>query len=234
MRLTFLILLLINIALYPLVSGLIGRPRDGAEPLRLASQIQPERIRLVAPGNAPPAADEVEAAAQPDGDGAPAVAGADAAPVCIVLSGLVRTQVDTLGERIRQQQVAAQLSEAEQTETTAWWVNIPDLATRQLADRKMGELRALGVRDMLVMAQPEGTGSAQQLAISLGLFKTEAAANELLATLTGQGVRSAVITPREGKAGHFRVELRGARPALDGLLSDTRDTLAGIAPADCP
>jgi cell division septation protein DedD len=232
MRLTFLILLLINIALYPLVSGLIGRPRDGAEPLRLASQIQPERIRLVAPDSAPPVAGDAAPAEQPDAENTPAVAGS--APACVVLSGLVRTQVDALGERIREQQVAAQLSEAEQTETTAWWVNIPDLSSRQLADRKMGELRALGVRDMLVMAQPEGTGSAQQLAISLGLFKTEAAANELLATLTGQGVRSAVITPREGKAGHFRVELRGARPALDGLLSDTRDMLAGIAPADCP
>jgi hypothetical protein len=117
--------------------------------------------------------------------------------------------------RIASQQLALQLSEAEQTETTAWWVHIPDMQTRQLAERKQAELRALGVREMIVMADP---ADSQKLAVSLGLFKTEAAAKELLATLNGQGVRSARIAPREGRAGRYRVEVRGTGPELAALF----------------
>ena len=47
MRLAFLLLLLINIALWPFASGMLVLGNDGAEPLRLTSQIDPERIRIV-------------------------------------------------------------------------------------------------------------------------------------------------------------------------------------------
>ncbi|MFW2454987.1 MAG: SPOR domain-containing protein, partial [Methyloversatilis discipulorum] len=50
MRLAFLLLLLINIALWPFASGMLALGNDGAEPLRLTSQIDPERIRIVPVG----------------------------------------------------------------------------------------------------------------------------------------------------------------------------------------
>ncbi|OYW27168.1 MAG: SPOR domain-containing protein, partial [Methyloversatilis sp. 12-65-5] len=137
---------------------------------------------------------------------------------------------DALKDRIGAQQAALQLSEAEQTETTAWWVHIPDMQTRQLAERKQAELRALGVREMIVMADPS---DSQKLAVSLGLFKTEAAAKELLATLSGQGVRSARIAPREGRAGRYRIEVRGAGPDLTDLFDNLPALDDTVQRTDC-
>lgn len=211
MRLAFFLLLLINVALYPFVSGLIAGKGDGSEPLRMASQMKPDSIRIL-PSDAPsPAAETV---AVPDLANT-VVAGSEAPAVCRALDGLSREQVDALNARIGAEQLLLQLSESEQTETTAWWVHIPDMQTRQLAERKQAELRALGVREMIVMADP---ADPQKLAVSLGLFKTEAAAKELLATLNGQGVRSARIAPREGRAGRYRIEVRGAGPDLAALF----------------
>lgn len=211
MRLAFFLLLLVNVALYPFVSGLIAGRGDGSEPLRMASQMKPDSIRILPLDDQPPVAESVAA---PDTAEA-VVADTEVQTVCRALDGLSREQVDALNARIGAQQIALQLSEAEQTETTAWWVHIPDMQTRQLAERKQAELRALGVREMIVMADP---ADPQKLAVSLGLFKTELAAKELLATLNGQGVRSARIAPREGRAGRYRVEVRGAGPALAALF----------------
>lgn len=211
MRLAFFLLLLINVALYPFVSGLIAGKGDGSEPLRMASQMKPDSIRILPSGSEAPV---VEAVAAPDVANA-VVAGREAPAVCRALDGLSREQVDALNARIGAEQLLLQLSESEQTETTAWWVHIPDMQTRQLAERKQAELRALGVREMIVMADP---ADPQKLAVSLGLFKTEAAAKELLATLNGQGVRSARIAPREGRAGRYRIEVRGAGPDLAALF----------------
>jgi cell division septation protein DedD len=211
MRLAFFLLLLINVALYPFVSGLIAGKGDGSEPLRMASQMKPDSIRIL-PSDAPSPAAETVAA--PDVANT-VVGGSEAPAVCRALDGLSREQVDALNARIGAEQLLLQLSESEQTETTAWWVHIPDMQTRQLAERKQAELRALGVREMIVMADP---ADSQKLAVSLGLFKTEAAAKELLATLNGQGVRSARIAPREGRAGRFRIEVRGAGPDLAALF----------------
>ncbi|HEY9193303.1 MAG TPA: SPOR domain-containing protein [Methyloversatilis sp.] len=220
MRLAFFILLLINIALYPFVAGLLGGSRDGREPLRMSSQIRPERIRVLASDGV---AQPVVAAPQPTVAAEPAG--------CRMLSGLVREQVDAVAARIREQQVAVQLDESEQTETTSWWVNVPDLMSRQQAERKQAELRALGVRDTIIMADPM---DPQKLAVSLGLFKTEPAAKELLSTLAGRGVRSARISPREGKAGRYQISLRGAVPAIDALLAGVREAVGDAAPTECP
>ncbi|WP_439535492.1 SPOR domain-containing protein [Methyloversatilis sp.] len=211
MRLAFFLLLLINVALYPFVSGLIAGKGDGSEPLRMASQMKPDSIRIL-PSDAPsPAAETVTAPVSANA----VVAGSEAPAVCRALDGLSREQVDALNARIGAEQLLLQLAESEQTETTAWWVHIPDMQTRQLAERKQAELRALGVREMIVMADP---ADPQKLAVSLGLFKTEAAAKELLVTLNGQGVRSARIAPREGRAGRYRVEVRGAGSDLAALF----------------
>lgn len=228
MRLAFLLLLLINIALWPFASGMLALGNDGAEPLRLTSQIDPERIRIVPVGGgaaAPVVAIAPAVASEPATD-------AEATPVavCRVLAGFTREQADPFVARAREAYPAVQVTESEQPGSPSWWVHIPDLATRQLADRKQAELRALGVREMALMPDADG----QKFAISLGLFKTETAAKELMSSLNGQGVRSARIAMREGKAGRLRVELRGSDTELMALLAEPQATVEGVEAADCP
>jgi len=228
MRLAFLLLLLINIALWPFASGMLALGNDGAEPLRLTSQIDPERIRIVPVGGgaaAPVVAIAPVVASEPATD-----AEVTPAAVCRVLTGFTREQADPFVARAREAYPAVQVTESEQPGSPSWWVHIPDLATRQLADRKQAELRALGVREMALMPDADG----QKFAISLGLFKTETAAKELMSSLNGQGVRSARIAMREGKAGRLRVELRGSDTELTALLAEPQATVEGVEAADCP
>lgn len=229
MRLAFLLLLLINIALWPFASGMLTVGSDSAEPLRLTRQVDPERIRILpADGSAPAPV----AAVAPAVASEPAATDAEEAPaaVCRVLAGFTREQADPFIARAREAYPTVQLTESEQPGSPSWWVHIPDLATRQLADRKQAELRALGVREMALMPDAEG----QKFAISLGLFKTEAAAKELMSSLSGQGVRSARIAMREGKAGRLRLELRGDDSQLAALLAEPLAVADGVEQVTCP
>lgn len=223
MRLTFLILLLINVAIFPFVWGFVSVGSDGSEPLRLSSQLNPERIRILPSGADAPKPAGIVQAQRADVEAEP--------EACESLSGLAREQVDTIGARILERQLAVRVSESEQMATTSWWVHMPGLQTRQLAERKQAELRALGVREMSLMPEP---GDPEKLVISLGLFKTEAAAKDLLASLVTKGVRNARIVPRDGPAGRFRVELRGSPASLAALLDEAPDDIAGVERAACP
>lgn len=230
MRLVFLLLLLLNIALWPLASGLVSVGGDETEPLRMTSQISPERIRILPVEGEPVVAPQPvapDAAEEADGE---VNTSAIAPAYCRALAGLSREQADRVVLRSRELQPGVLLKESELPGSSSWWVHIPDLATRPLAERKQAELRALGVREMALTPDADG----QKFAVSLGLFKTEAAARELLAQLSSQGVRSARIVEREGKPGRLRIALSGSEAEVSAVLADVQAGLEGVEPAECP
>lgn len=76
-----------------------------------------------------------------------------------------------------------------------FWVFIPPLKNHTETQRKIGQLKALGVSDYFVV-QEDG---ASQNAISLGVFRTEEAAQKFLAGLRAKGVRTAKLGERKSK-----------------------------------
>jgi hypothetical protein len=79
------------------------------------------------------------------------------------------------------------------SEVDGYWVHMPPVKTKGEVDRKVGELKALGVTDFFVV-----TDAGQwRNAVSLGLFKSEDAAKAELERLRKLGVRSATTTRRE-------------------------------------
>jgi hypothetical protein len=74
-----------------------------------------------------------------------------------------------------------------------YWVHMPVMKTKPELDRKLGELKALGVADFYVVQD----AGVWRNAVSLGLFKSEDAANAELERLRQRGVRSAQVTRRE-------------------------------------
>ena len=70
---------------------------------------------------------------------------------------------------------------------------MPVFKTKAEVDRKLGELKALGVTEFFVVQD----AGPWRNAVSLGLFKSEDAANAELERLRKLGVRSAVVTRRE-------------------------------------
>lgn len=79
------------------------------------------------------------------------------------------------------------------TEVDGYWVHMAPLKTKGEVDRKVGELKALGVAEFFVVTD----AGPWRNAVSLGLFKNEDAAKSELERLRALGVRSAIVTRRE-------------------------------------
>ncbi|MBU0687909.1 MAG: SPOR domain-containing protein [Gammaproteobacteria bacterium] len=90
------------------------------------------------------------------------------------------------------------LGEQLQTQTiehaSGFWVYMSPLRNQAAVHRKIGQLKALGVNDYFVVLEGEW-----QRAISLGVFRTERAAENHLASLRKQGVRTAKVGERKSK-----------------------------------
>lgn len=108
-----------------------------------------------------------------------------------------------------------------------YWVYIPPLASKADAERKAGELRALGINEFFIVQE---TG-ANHFAISLGVFSTEAAANERLDKLKTQGVRSARVGPRNPPP--LTVEVRGPAGQGEAFKQAVATALPGKTVAEC-
>jgi cell division septation protein DedD len=121
-----------------------------------------------------------------------------------------------LGERQSRQSVAS-------LEVTSYMVIIPPQGSKEAADRKAGELKALGVTNFFIMSD----NSPLKWAISLGVFKSEAAAQSLLATLNKEGVHSARVSPRGAQTSKLAFQFRG----VDAAARSKIDDIAGAFPA---
>jgi pyruvate/2-oxoglutarate dehydrogenase complex dihydrolipoamide acyltransferase (E2) component len=118
-----------------------------------------------------------------------------------------------LGER-----AAAGRQTVQAQDVSSWLVNIPSQGSKEAADRKAAELRNLGITNFFIIRDD----SPQKFGISLGLFKTESGAQNLLAQLGKQGVHTARITPRGPQTTRYMYRLRGLDDA-------TRKRVVGYA-----
>lgn len=251
LRLAFWSLLALNAAVFAYAQGLFGSKGGEHEPARLKRQFNTAKMTLLtreqaeaaaqaapAPGtdaaeagvqaSAPATAAPAPAAPAPAATAAPAAAPAFA---CTEIGPFdsgdarrfeVRLAALDLGERRTRQAIPAQ-------DVTSWLVNIPPQASREAAERKAAELRNLGVTDFYIM----NGDSPLRNAISLGAFKTETGAQNLLAQLTKQGVHTARITPRGPQSMHYVYRVRALDAATRKRIAGWADRYDGAAVKDC-
>lgn len=253
LRVAVIILIFANLLALALWKGWLGGAAPYGEPERLSNQLNPERLRLMtearppapppvvrpAPATEPEAApkavdekvenkDENKAAEKVVERAAEKPAAEAVAPqACVVFAGLSVDQARELTARIAKAGTGFKLSETRSDAPSSWWVNIPAQGSREGADKKAAELRRLGVDDLFIMQDP----GPNQFAVSLGLYKSEAAATRLLEALKEKGVRSAQITARG--AGVTRIEVRGPGDSLATLASDLSERLRGASRLEC-
>ena len=128
---------------------------------------------------------------------------------------------------------AARASEARVPVIANWWVFIPPQSSRADVDRKLGELQALGVTDYYAI---EGEGPMRN-AISLGVFRSEEAANDFLRALQERGVRSARVGNREHRMTQTAFFVREPDPRLSTQLAALATRFPGSelrALPECP
>ena len=189
MRALFLLLILANLAYFAYSRVALEGAGSGNQVSQL--QINPDRIKLLkAAGGAlpetPPAAAKSIPPAAPKP--APAVPAA-----CLEWGIFAGPNVARAEGALAQLELPAGQVERVVTDAGGYWVHIPPLKTKAEVDRKARELRELGVTEFLVV---QDAGQWRN-AISLGIFRTDEAAQTFLARLKQQGVRSAIAARRE-------------------------------------
>ena len=173
MRTAVLLLIVANVLLF----GYARLDRAAhSEAGRLGEQVQADRIRVLTSQQVA-ALGPAKVAALPD--------------VCVewgpfTEADRVRAQSDleplALGRLLSQRLVPADAT---------WWVNTGAMGSRAAAERRAAELRAQSIDDLSVVDMGRG-----QFTISLGVFRTEAAAGARAEALHGRGVPGARVEPR--------------------------------------
>jgi hypothetical protein len=186
LKFIFWSLLCINAVLFAFSRGYLGNLKPSEhEPARIAKQLNTDKLQLLAAVAATPA---VVPPPEPVPD-SPTVLLA-----CTEMGNLDERDARrldklleplTLGDKVVKKEVTVQ-------EITSHMVMIPPLGSKDAADKKAAELKELGVTNYFIMNE----SSAAKWAISLGVFKSETAAQTLLAALGKQGVKGAKIVGR--------------------------------------
>lgn len=232
MRALIFLLVLGNLLFLAWAQGYLGGTAS-PDAQRLERQLQPERLNIVGRGETPaPAPAPAPARAQEAGEPAPESAAEKSADknaeqseaiACLRWSGLAAADATRIERLLAEKFSAFKAVRSLVAGHANYWVFIPPLANKQEADKKAGELKRLSVPEFFIVQD----SSPQRLAISLGIFSTEAAARERLETLRAMGVRSAKVGERNTDPARAALELSGPAPQAEAL----RAAIAALLPA---
>lgn len=239
MRVLFVILVLLNLLALASARGWLGSSAPQGEPERLSNQLNPDRIVLrpaergtadAPPASLPPPAEattktDESVQAEPDRPEAPsAPAPADA---CVAYAGMTEAQAENLMQTAFARRTDLGIERKTGTTPSAWWVRIPPSGGKEGAERRVAELRALGINDLFIVHD----AGPNQFSISLGLFKTEAKAQQHLTTLQAKRVQNAAIATRSAVV--HRIEVRGPAASLETLSKSQTVRRSGATVSEC-
>lgn len=197
MRAIFLLLVLANLVFF--TWAYITREGAGGGNPNARLEIAPESIKLLkAAGQVvsdrPDKTYKSKAAAPARAvPPVPGKAAASAPAACMEWGIFAGPAVAKAEAALARLEIAPERIERAVADAGGYWVYMPPLKTRAEADRKLAELKDLGVTEFFVVQEP----AKWRLAISLGIFRTEEAAQAFLVKIRERGVRSAVAARRE-------------------------------------
>ncbi len=217
LKFIFWSLVAINAALFAYGKGYLGHfSGNEREPERLLNQLNANKLAIISADKANDASATTAAAAS-------AAAGAKPAPevlACVEIGSFVLADA----RRFEAQLAPLNLGDRQSrhnlpgNEISSYIVYMPPQGSKEGADKKAGELRALGVTNYFIM----NDNSPLRWGISLGVFKTEGAAQSQLAILMKQGVRTARVAPRMSGSKLLAFQFRDVDTELKAKLEQFR------------
>jgi hypothetical protein len=231
LKFVFWALLAANAALFAYAQGYLGKTGGGErEPQRLKNQLATERMVMLTAAEARAAA----AIATPKAEEAPAQAPAPAPAetiACTQAGAFAAGDARRFETRIARLDLGARVTRTTVPfqEVTSHLVYLPPSGGKEGADRRVAELKEKGVQNFFVM-QGE---SPLKWAVSLGVFKTEAAAQSLVAALGKQGVRGARVLPRGPQGTRAAWQFRDLTPDERKSVAGIADDFAGVQLRQC-
>lgn len=174
MRTVVVLLVLANLTF--LGYSLLDRVSSG-EAVRLEQQILPDKIKLLTP--------QQVAALGP-------TKSASLADVCIEWGPFTDAERARALADLEPLALGRLLTPKRLEVSNPFWVYLPPVPSKADADRRANDLRNRGVKDAFVV-----DSGPQRLAVSLGVFRGEEAANAYLAELGKLGITGARVGPRQ-------------------------------------
>jgi len=250
----FAVLLLANAGLFAwqqgYLDGLLGQAR---EPLRMERQLHPERLQLqlgAAPGAPAPEPAAAAATVEPVAPDTPAqvaeptvsaalpateptVAPVETVPptettaapelACVEVGNFSPSEAIRFQVRLGSLRSGVSLARREVVDNpadTRYMVMLPPQGGRDAAEASVARLRQLGITDFFVIQD----NSARRWGISLGLFRSMAAAEKHLLEMNAKGVTGAQAVIFQVGQNPVALQLRGldeaGRESVRKLLSD--------------
>ncbi|HEU4351709.1 MAG TPA: SPOR domain-containing protein [Burkholderiales bacterium] len=198
-----------------------GPPADAADPAPLKRQIEPEKLKVLGPADLPP-----PTAAKSEKLGASLTATAR----CVEWGSFTLADVARAELALEPLALGARLTQRRTYEPASWWVFIPPQGSRQSALKKAAEIKELGVRDYFVV-QEEGE---HRWAVSLGIYRSEEAAQARLAALHNQGVQDARVGARDNAVPKVWLQVNSVDASLQARLKVLARQIEGSELKECP
>lgn len=231
MRTLFWILLLGNVIFFAVMQWGGLSAADGQGP-QAQPPLHEEKIRLAdmpvrAPAAALPASVPASApvAAQEPAE-APPSSRAPARPdmlACMEWGDFSGTDLKRATAALGALQLGDRLAQRQVEQSIGYWVYIPPLKDKAAVAQKIAQLKARGIEEYFVVPD-----SGPWLhAISLGVFKTQEAAQNFLEELRGRNVRSAQIGERASKLRTTVFVLNGLDGAAEARLTAIQKDFSG-------
>jgi hypothetical protein len=234
LKILFGLLLVINGGLYAFEHGYLNSLIPPShDPLRLKQQLNPDLLKLVPLDKEKAEAGRAEKVAAVEPEKIPQAVEKPAEkpaekPVekpaevlaCTEIGNFDAAEAKNFEAKLTALALGERLSRRQIQENARFIVYIPPLANKEAADKKGGELKRLGVDDFFVITEH----TALQWGISLGIFKSEEAARNHLATLNQKGVRSAKVGPHNVAAPKVAFQFRRIDATTKANLDKIRAT----------
>jgi hypothetical protein len=139
------------------------------------------------------------------------------ATVCMEWSDFSGTDLKRANEALAGLSLGEKLSQRTIEYNIGYWVYIPPPKDKAGVNQKIAQLKARGVEEYFVVQE----AGEWQHAISLGVFKSEEAAQKFLESLTAKEIRSAKIGERASK-------LKATVFVFNGLDAQTAEKLTAL------
>lgn len=213
MKTLFWILLSGNVIFFAMMQW--GGLQAGDQQTALAQPaLHEEKVRLL----------EMRQSAATPAESAPAAAAAEpSATVCLEWGDFSGADLTRATAALSALQLGEKLSQRQIERSIGYWVYIPPLKDKAAANQKVAQLKARGIGEYFIV-----TDAGPWLnAISLGVFKTQEAAQHFLDSLRAKDVRTAQIGERASKLKTTLFVLNEADAAMEHKLAAIQKDFAG-------
>jgi hypothetical protein len=150
-------------------------------------------------------------------------------PACFELSNLDEANARKVSTQLNGLKLGTRLQTKKVEESTQWLVFIPPRPDKPSAEKKIAELKALGVSETYLI----NDNSSLRWAVSLGVFSSREAADVQLEKLKEKGVKTAKVGPRNPDAGSSTFTLRKLNASEWEKVQALLKPLKGINKREC-